>query len=139
MDSSYYESDANSNQSSNSYISTNLNTSQPQSEAASSQFSNSKYNKANYTFSDTKSYIFDNKLFNRTLLDIDINKEREMLIECTTCSVQLVVLKRLKKFLAFNHQITHVIIRISILLLLIIKKAKKYVKRSLILVLVLVI
>ncbi|KAH8878501.1 hypothetical protein GQ53DRAFT_123307, partial [Thozetella sp. PMI_491] len=60
--------------------------SQSTSEKTSQDFTDSKYNKSNYILSDKNIYIFKNGLFTRTLLPIDLSKEREILVECTTCS-----------------------------------------------------
>jgi len=52
-------------------------------------YKNSIYNNSNYKLSEapnTGIYIFDNGLFERTLLNINFNKEREVLIKCKTCS-----------------------------------------------------
>ena len=48
---------------------------------------NSPYNSPDYKFDEPPNigiYIFDNSLFTRTLLNIDCNKNWEMLINCTT-------------------------------------------------------
>lgn len=45
------------------------------------------YNRAEYTLEPdihSKVYIFKNGLFTRTLLPIDLEKEREMEVKCTT-------------------------------------------------------
>src|SRR6266511_3405931 len=72
----------------------NSNTSQPTSDITMSNintitsniFKDSIYNNPNYILDDSNIYIFKNGLFTRSLLNIDYNKEREMLIKCTICS-----------------------------------------------------
>ncbi len=50
---------------------------------------NSPYNYPDYKLDEPPNigiYIFDNGLLTRTLLNIEYNKNREMLINCTTCT-----------------------------------------------------
>ena len=100
MDSSYIESDH-----SDSNLSTIPNSpteSQPQTKTTTSlSFQNSKYNKDNYTFNTSKIYIFENQLFTYTLLDINFNKDKEMLIKCTTYSFQKI--KKVASFQSSNY------------------------------------
>ena len=53
----------------------------------SKDYSTSIYNRPNYKLeanSDSPAYIFKNGLFTRTLQPINISKEREILVQCTT-------------------------------------------------------
>jgi hypothetical protein len=65
----------------NSPIESAINTSQHD------RYKDSPYNQPDFKLptEDIGIYIFDNGLFTRTLLNIDYNKDREMLIQCTTC------------------------------------------------------
>jgi hypothetical protein len=52
-------------------------------------YKNSPYNQPTYILpsnKESKMYIFENYLFKRSLLPINLNKEREFIIECTTCN-----------------------------------------------------
>ena len=43
-------------------------------------YENSKYNQLNYKLPESSIYIFKNGLFTRSLLDIDISKDRQILV-----------------------------------------------------------
>ena len=103
MDSSYINSDSlNHSDSNESTIPFSINSPlQSSSITTLNKFKDLKYNKSDYKLDNTKSYIFDNKLFTRTLLDIDFNKEREILIECTTCNYKKV--EKIPRFLTSNY------------------------------------
>ena len=89
-----------SNIESDSDISTNINT---ESDKNITTYEGSIYNDPNYKLPpDTESliYIFKNGLFTRFLLNIDINKERDILIQCTSCTYKKV--DTLNKFQSSN-------------------------------------
>ncbi|KAL6788397.1 hypothetical protein GGI42DRAFT_337879 [Trichoderma sp. SZMC 28013] len=55
--------------------------------------SGSIYNRSEFKLEDNKDsrvYIFRNNLFNRTLLPIKINTEREMEVKCISCNYKLI-------------------------------------------------
>jgi hypothetical protein len=67
------------------------------------QFKDSRYNQPTYQLPSDKDsliYIFQNNLFTRSLLPIDYNTERKILIQCTTCSYKKV--ENIKGFQASN-------------------------------------
>ncbi|KAK0616217.1 hypothetical protein B0T14DRAFT_522724 [Immersiella caudata] len=56
----------------------------------SQQGINTKFNKPGFELKDNDIYIFTMGLFTRVLQPIDYAKERELLIQCTTCSYKKV-------------------------------------------------
>src|SRR6266566_1064800 len=65
---------------------------------------NSLYNSPDYKLDEPSNigiYIFDNGLFIRTLLNIDCNKDREILINCTTYTYKKVT--TIKGFQSSNY------------------------------------
>jgi hypothetical protein len=65
---------------------------------------NSPYNSPDYKLDEPPNigiYIFDNGLFTRTLLNIDYNKDREILINCTICTYKKVT--TIKGFQSSNY------------------------------------
>ena len=68
----------------------------------SNQYKNSPYNQPTYQLpSDKESvYIFQHGLFTRSLQPIDYTKEREILLQCTTCSYKKI--EPIKRFQASN-------------------------------------
>src|SRR5216683_7319813 len=70
------------------------------------KYKDSKYNKSNYTLPVIEAeriYIFKNKLFTRSLLPINYNKEREIKVVCTLCSYNKIV--KLSGFQSSNFTI----------------------------------
>ena len=89
-----------SNIESDSDISTNINT---ESDKNTTTYEGSIYNDPNYKLppnTESPIYIFKNGLFTRSLLNIDINKEREILVQCTSCVYKKV--NTLNKFQSSN-------------------------------------
>ena len=67
----------------------------------SSQYKNQPENQPTYQLpSNNSAYIFQHNLFTRSLLPINYNKERQMLVQCTTCSYKKV--ESIKGFQASN-------------------------------------
>jgi len=67
-------------------------------------YKDSIYNNPQYKLEsneDSTIYIFKNGLFSRSLLNIDINKEREILISCTICSYSKIT--TIKGFKSSNY------------------------------------
>jgi hypothetical protein len=90
--------------SSDSEASNNSITSNISNNTTSKDYSKSKYNQSSYQLPiDTEStiYIFQHQLFKRSLLPINIDKERQMLVECTTCKFKKI--EQVKGFQASNY------------------------------------
>jgi len=71
--------------------------SQQNSQLSSQQNINSRYNNPDFQLKDNDIYIFENSLFTRILQPIDHTKERELLIQCITCSY-----KKIEKVAGFQ-------------------------------------
>ncbi len=66
-------------------------------------YENSTFNQPDFQLGSDKTsniYIFKNGLFTRSLLNIDITKERQILVKCTTCNFQKTAC--LRRFQASN-------------------------------------
>jgi len=72
--------------------------------SSNNNYKDSIYNNPQYKLEsneDSNIYIFKNGLFTRSVLNIDVNKEREILISCTTCSYKKIT--TIKGFQSSNY------------------------------------
>jgi len=72
--------------------------------SSNNNYKDSIYNNPQYKLEsneDSSIYIFKNGLFTRSVLNIDVNKEREILISCTTCSYKKIT--TIKGFQSSNY------------------------------------